>query len=204
DTIVVTSTASSGAGTLRQAILDSNLTVNAEVIEFDLGDESGCPYVISPSTRLPAVTSPLTIDGFSQPGSSPNTRLDRYDGVHCVILAGDVSEGLRLQPAANQTMKVRGIAFQRFSAAAIEVNGGGRVLIQGNTFGVTTNFLVPAGFAGDAITITGTDGSSVGSLDEATINLIGNADGAGLRLTGCNGCSVRYNLIGVDTDGHSD
>src|SRR5690606_8939736 len=70
DTIVVTSTASSGAGTLRQAILDSNLTVNAEVIEFDLGDESGCPYVISPSTRLPAVTSPLTIDGFSQPGSS--------------------------------------------------------------------------------------------------------------------------------------
>lgn len=202
--ITVTSTANSGAGTLRQAIIDSNLTVNAEVIEFDLGPAGGCPYEIVPGTALPPVTSPLTIEGFSQPGSAPNTRFDRYDGAHCVVLRGDVAQGLRLRPQANQAMTVRGIAFQRFSEAAIEVDGPGRAVIQGNTFGVVTNALLPAGFAGDAITIVGTDGSLVGGLDAESINLIGNAAGAGLRLGGCSTCAARYNLIGVQDDGHSD
>ena len=204
DVVTVTSTASSGAGTLRQAIIDSNLTSNAEVIAFNLAPAGGCPYEIVLATALPSVTSPLTIDGFSQPGSTPNTRFDRYDGEHCVVLRGDVAQGLRLRPLANQAMVVRGIAFQRFSEAAIDVNGPGRAVLQGNTFGLVTNVVLPSGFAGDAITITGTVGSYVGGTDAESINLIGNAAGAGLRLDGCSTCAVRYNLIGVEADGYSD
>ena len=204
DTIVVTSTADNGPGTLRQAILDSNQTINAEVIEFDLGASAGCPYFINLATRLPAITSPVTIDALSQPGSSPNSQLDRYDGVHCVVLAGDVTQGLRLQPATDQAMTVRGIAFQRFTEAAIEVNGDGRAVIQSNTFGVSTNPVVPAGFAGDAITVIGTNGTFVGGGNVTGANLIGNADGAGLRFTDCTDCSVRYNFIGVGANGYSD
>lgn len=202
--ITVTSTANSGPGTLRQAILDSNASSNAETIAFNLGPAGGCPYEIVPDTALPAVTSPLTIDGFTQPGSAPNSRFDRYDGTHCVVLRGDVAQGLRLRPAANQAMAVRGLAFQRFSAAAIDVDGAGRATIQGNTFGVTTNALLPAAFAGDAIAISGTTGSYVGGTDAESINLIGNAAGTGLRLAGCSACAARNNLIGVKVDGHSD
>lgn len=204
DTLVVTSTANSGAGTLRQAIIDSNQTVNAERIEFNLGPASGCPYSIPVTSPLPAVTSPLTIDGFSQAGSSPNTREDGYDGVHCVVLTGSVSEGLRLQPAAGQAIAVMGLALQRFTSAAIEADGAGSVRIWGNTFGVVTNPLVPPGFLGDAIAVNGTDGSYIGGSGGTRVNLIGNADGAGVRLTGCSGCSVRGNLIGVRPDGYSE
>lgn len=204
DTIVVTSIANNGAGTLRQAIIDSNQTVNAELIVFDLGPAGGCPYTISPSTQLPTVTSPLTIDGFTQPGSTPNSRFDRYDAEHCVILSGDVANGLRLQPSTNEAMTVRGLAFQRFTQAAIEVDGPGRAVIHGNSFGVTTNALLPATFAGDAISITGTVGSFVGGTDAGAINLIGNAVGAGLRLSGCSICAVRNNRMGVRVDGYSD
>ncbi len=204
DTLFVTSTANSGAGTLRQAIIDSNQTLNAERIEFNLGPASGCPYAISLTSPLPAVTSPLTIDGFSQAGSSANTRDDSYDGVHCVVLSGSVSQGLRLQPAAGQVITVMGLAFQRFTSAAIEADGAGSVRIWGNTFGVLTNPLVPAGFLGDAIAINGTVGTYIGGAGAVRVNLIGNADGAGVRLTDCDGCSVRGNLIGVRADGHSE
>ena len=52
--------------------------------------------------------------------------------------------------------------------------------------------------------IIGTVGSLVGGADAASINLIGNAEGVGLRLSGCSGCSVRHNRIGVGVNGYSD
>jgi uncharacterized repeat protein (TIGR01451 family) len=59
-TFVVTSTANSGAGTLRQAILDANVNPGADVINFSL---SGCPCVIALSSALPTITDSLTIVG---------------------------------------------------------------------------------------------------------------------------------------------
>lgn len=202
-TITVTSTANSGPGTLRQAILDSNQTSNAETIAFNLGPAGGCPYHLVLDTLLPAVTSPLTIDGFTQPGSAPNDHPRRYEAVHCVVLRGSVAQGLRLQPAPGEAMTVRGLAFQGFSVAALEADGDGRAIVQGNSFGVPTG-LLPAGFAGDAIRLSRTHSSLVGGTDPAASNLVGNAAGAGIRLTGCTETTVRRNFIGVRGDGFSE
>ena len=71
DTYTVTSTGDSGPGTLRQAILDANAHPGADTIEFNIAG-SGV-HTISPASALPAITDPVTIDGYSQPGSLVNT-----------------------------------------------------------------------------------------------------------------------------------
>lgn len=199
--ITVTSTANSGPGTLRQAILDSNQTVNAELIRFNLGAAGGCPYVIPLSSVLPPITSPLTIDGWSQPGSTPNSERLSDDSVRCVVLSGTVAQGLRLQPPADRQIKVSGLAFYGNSDAAIEVVGAGTVVIEGNGFGLGASVLA-SDFGGDAIRITGADGSRIGGEDEAQRNLIGRAPGAGIRLLAGSGREVINNFIGITRNGY--
>jgi hypothetical protein len=197
--ITVTSTANSGAGTLRQAILDSNLTTNAEVIRFNLGAAGGCPYEIEPTSLLPAITSPLTIDGWSQPGSSPNTESSSDDSTRCVRLLGNLTRGLRLQPPQDRQITVRGIAFFSFDTA-IDVDGDGSAVIEGNSFGTGGN--LAASFEENAILVSGADGTRIGGDDDAQRNLITRAEGAGVRLLGGTGRIVRNNFIGIVRNGY--
>ncbi|MBV8312287.1 MAG: hypothetical protein JO344_18045, partial [Planctomycetaceae bacterium] len=68
---LVINTVDRGPGSLRQAILDSNAaTGQANTIDFSIG--SGGVQTIAPVSPLPALTSPVTIDGTSQPGYDPN------------------------------------------------------------------------------------------------------------------------------------
>jgi len=75
-TIVVTSTADAGPGSLRQAILDANATPGADVIAFDFGASPGAVSVITltslaaPGQALPAITDSVTIDGSTATGWS--------------------------------------------------------------------------------------------------------------------------------------
>src|SRR4051794_1723796 len=70
-TFTVTNANDSGLGSLRQAILNANAAGGANVIQFNLSG-SGI-RTIAPLTQLPDITNSVTIDGYSQPGSSPNT-----------------------------------------------------------------------------------------------------------------------------------
>ncbi len=70
---LVTNTNDSGPGSLRQAILDSNSNPGPDTIDFNIPG-SGV-HTISPTSALPTITDPVLIDGYSQPGSSPNTLL---------------------------------------------------------------------------------------------------------------------------------
>ena len=65
-TFVVTNAADSGAGSLRQAILDANAHPGADTIVFNIPG-SGL-HTITPSTTLPTISDPVTIDGSTQPG----------------------------------------------------------------------------------------------------------------------------------------
>ena len=63
----VTSTADSGPGSLRQAILDSNTaTGGTNTIDFAIPGRG--VQTIAPLSPLPAITNPVLIDGTSQPG----------------------------------------------------------------------------------------------------------------------------------------
>ena len=86
----VTNTASSGAGSLWQAISDSNAAGGPNTIQFHIG--SGGQQLIQltgfaigqhAQDRLPDITSPVTIDGTTQPGyaGSPLIEIDGKNNV---------------------------------------------------------------------------------------------------------------------------
>src|SRR5688572_716467 len=64
-TFTVTNTQDSGAGSLRQAILDANANAGADVINFSIG--AGQQTIVL-AAALPVITDPVTIDGTTQPG----------------------------------------------------------------------------------------------------------------------------------------
>src|SRR5438128_1404125 len=70
-TFGVDNTNDSGAGSLRQAILDANASPGPDTIDFNIPGAG--PHEISPTSALPTITEAVYIEGFSQPGASPNT-----------------------------------------------------------------------------------------------------------------------------------
>ena len=71
DTFTVTNTNDSGAGSLRQTIADANTHVGLDTIAFNIPGAG--IHAIAPVTALPAVTDPVLIDGYTQPGTTQNT-----------------------------------------------------------------------------------------------------------------------------------
>src|SRR5262249_24792850 len=76
-TFLVTNTNDSGAGSLRQAILNANAAAGADVINFQIGTGAKTITLLS---ALPLISSPVTIDGGSQPG---------YAGAPIIELSGN-------------------------------------------------------------------------------------------------------------------
>src|SRR5690242_14436583 len=72
----VTTTANSGTGSLRQAILDANGNAGLDTIQFSIGNGA---QVITPTAGLPAITDLVLLDATTQPG---------YAGVPLIELTG--------------------------------------------------------------------------------------------------------------------
>src|SRR4051794_12121915 len=87
-TISVTTAADDGPGSLRQAIVDANndTTTNEVVIGFNIPGAG--VHTIAPLTLLPTITRPVVIDGYTQPGASPNTLVQGDNAVLRVELNG--------------------------------------------------------------------------------------------------------------------
>lgn len=71
-TFTVTTTADSGPGSLRQAILDSNANGDGDSDTIAFAIPGTGPHVITPTSGLPGIlTRNITIDGYTQPGVEP-------------------------------------------------------------------------------------------------------------------------------------
>jgi len=89
----VTSTANSGAGTLRQAITDANANAGLDTIRFLIlvagntfeGLAPATYAVIQVNTTLPTITGPLLIDGTSQTDTNLGSVTGRFVGVDSVV-----------------------------------------------------------------------------------------------------------------------
>ena len=88
----VTSTADSGAGSLRAAITSANTTANVggvpDIIAFALTGTG--PFTIALTSALPTITDPVDIDGYSQSGAIKNTNSTSspFNGVLRIVLDG--------------------------------------------------------------------------------------------------------------------
>src|SRR5689334_10910314 len=82
-TFVVTTNTDSGPGTFRQALEQANAAPGADVINFDLQGTNTDLHALTP---WPVITDPVLIDGYSQPGTQPNTLTDSNNAVIKVSL----------------------------------------------------------------------------------------------------------------------
>jgi hypothetical protein len=206
-TFTVTNTNDSGMGSLRQAILDANAAAGADTIAFNI--VGGGVHTIALATELPDITSPVTIDGYTQSGSSPNTN-GTSQGLNTVLqieIDGSGIGGLSvcLDVAASDTT-IKGLVINGCGSAGIYVqSAAANVVIEGNFLG--TN---PAGTASTSNTDPndGVGGAApanlrIGGTTPAARNLIsGGDDKIGMGTTsGPSGLIIQGNLIGTDVTG---
>jgi hypothetical protein len=114
-TFTVTSTNDSGAGSLRQAILDSNALGGADTIDFNLGGSGS--FTIQLSSLLPVISDALTIDASTLNGYA-NQPLLIIDGQSNWTTGFEYSSG-----SANSSFI--GIDFRGFTQNAIVINVAG-------------------------------------------------------------------------------
>jgi hypothetical protein len=204
---LVTTTADDGAGSLRQAILDSNAAPGPNVIDFDIpgagvrtvkvGETTGSP--------LPWVTNAVTIDAYSQPGSRSNSLAQGDDAVLLIQLDGSllpVGDGLDI---FSSDVTVRGLAIDLFPNTGVVILGPGVTgdTVAGNFVGVdpTGTFAEGNGWSGISLT-SGTTGATIGGTAPADRNISsGNGNnGVGIYSAGA-GNVVEGNSLGTDATG---
>ncbi len=199
---IVTNTNDSGLGSLRQAILDANNDPGMDTIIFKIPGTS--LHTIQPHSALPIITDPVLIDGFSQPGSTPNTNpvsqgCNAYlnielDGTY----AGGNANGLDIH-SGNSI--IRGLIINRFDSCGVMINYFGSNKIEGNYIGSNSSGNSYIGnFIG--IQIRNCPNNIIGGLTPATRNVIGgNSTGIYINEYYATNNQVLGNFIGVDITG---
>jgi len=212
-TITVDTTADddgiNGNCTLRHAIEAANLDLahdgctagdGTDAIEFGIG--AGGPHTIAPTSPLPAISQPVTIDGYTETGASANTLATGNDAAIMIELdgtgAGAGVDGLNINAG---TTTVRGLAINGFGGAGIDVSGAGGNTFEGNFIGTDPTGTIDEGNGGAGIEIFA-GGHQIGGADPADRNVIAGNGGSGIAFTGNTPAStVEGNYIGTDDAG---
>ncbi|MGN6543573.1 MAG: DUF4347 domain-containing protein, partial [Aureliella sp.] len=198
-TFTVTNTNDSGAGSLRQAILDANANVGADTIAFNITGTG--VHTINLLSLLPTITDQVTIDAttddsFAANGSKPAIIIDGNN------LAGD---GLVLTSTADGSV-IRGLVIRDFGSDGIEIQAGSdNNTIAGNYIGRLNASGTDAG-AGEenayaGIRVLGANNviGGTGALDRNVLS--GNGGGVYISGTSATGNILKNNYIGVDASG---
>jgi hypothetical protein len=230
-TLVVSSTADSGGGTLRAAIAAANQTPGLVTIDFAIGAH-GSFHTINLATQLPAITGTVIINGASQGGTG-------YSGQPLIELNGaGAPKGACGLTVVGNGCKIEGLRIDRFDADGILLNGnasrntiGGAAAGAGNVIfgnhndgielvnpGVTNTRIegnhIGTDFPGtaalpnrfDGILIrNGSSNNTIGGGSHNDRNIIsanGN-DGIEIVNTGSANNLIERNLIGTQADGAS-
>ncbi len=221
---LVTTTADSGPGSLRQAILDADAAgngtaANPDLIQFnvpttDPGYQSGTGvFSIKPLSALPTITDTVVLDGYTQPGASPNTLTSGDNAVLNIVVDGSQAgavDGLVI--GAGNSM-VRGLVIDNFAAApdgGLVLGGSGNNVVTGNFIGtdVTGESVAPNSNG----IYTSSPANTIGGTSPADRNIIsGNTSTPssfpyywpdGITL-GSAGNLIQGNYIGTDKSGTS-
>ena len=200
-TFTVINTNDSGQGSLRQAILDANVSnTSPDIIVFNIPGTG--PHRIAPVTALPIITGPTVIDGFSQQtGASRNTLAVGNNAVLKVELSGPgVTSGTTGLHFNFFNCAVRGLVINGF-ATGIIVNGANGI-VDGCFIGtdVTGTAARPNG-EGIRVNLNG-DTAVIGGTTAAARNLISGNSTRGVHINASAlNVSVQGNYIGTNAQG---
>jgi streptogramin lyase len=195
-TFAVTNTRDSGPGSLRQAIQNANLNFQgASRIVFNIPGE-GVQSIV-PLTDLPAMTQPTEIDGFTQPGSAPNSLAEGIDALLRIELRG------KLRVVGN-SMTIRGLVVNSSGGTGLELIGMD-CRIEGCFIGTDPTGTVDLGNELDGLHVSNSAGDQpnyIGGPDPAQRTLISGNQASGITIqVGPAATIVQGNHIGTDVTG---
>jgi hypothetical protein len=223
---VVSNTNDSGPGSLRSVIQAADASTTPATITFNLPGSG--PFVIAPLTPLPALTSTVTINGYSQPGAQANTAATGDNAVVLIQLwgvqAGSGTDGLTVSAPS---CVIEGLTIDGFSGNGITLNGNALgTTIEGDFIGIDPKgaTAMPNGGFGVAVvnttpssSLTGSvaaagkvsslaqvaaKGATIGGTLASARNVISGNGMAGVELaTGVSGVVVEGNYVGTDATG---
>lgn len=184
----VTSSADSGAGSLRQAITDANASAGTDTIQFQIGTGA---VDINLSSALPDITGPVIIDGTTQTG---------FTGTPLVNLVGGFLGGLKITGGGST---VNAIAVTS-SGLGITLDSGGGNIVTGCYIGICPqNPTASCGNFENGILINNSANNQIGGTTDATRNIISGNGFDGVEITGSasTGNIITGNYIGLRADG---
>ena len=189
-TFTVINTNDGGAGSLRQSITDANTNQGTDTIIFNI---SSGHQTIYPLGSLPEITSPVIIDGTTQPG---------YGGTPIIEINGSRGNGRGLFiTAGNSTVK--GLNINSFSGSiGIYLDKLGGNIIEGNFIGTDITGTLRPGYQSIGIYIYHSDNNLVGGTTTAARNVISGNNATGISIVYSKNNKVSGNLIGTDLTGN--
>ena len=202
-----------GACSLRAAITEANAYAGPATIAFAIPGTG--PFEIRTTSRLPELVNSAgtTIDGYTQPGASPNTAEHGSNARILVNVRGAGAaayNGLNIKTADNT---VRGLALYDFRVALfvsglnMPADSVTRNRIVGNFVCTDSSatFTAPAvnGGAGGVVIKDRAPGNRVGSAARADRNVVSGCAHRGINISyaGSNRNVVQGNLVGLSPDG---
>lgn len=223
-TLVVNSTADTNDGTcdplgtgsgnkdctLGEAISVANVNADPNIINFKIPDsDTNCDATshvctITPASPYAVIKYPVVIDGYTQPGTSPNTLTDGDNAVLRIEINGTnvhVNQGVLEISAGGSTVK--GLVINRADGDGIRLNTTGGNTIVGNFIGTDPTGGSDRGNGFDGINIDAISNNTIGGTNPADRNLISANHLNGLLLFGktATGNLVEGNYVGTDATG---
>lgn len=222
--------ANDGVCTLREAITAANTNTASGALagECVAGSAAGVDDIvfnipgagvklIAPATQLPQITTPVHINGYTQPGASANS-LSAALGSNAVFLI-EIDNGgtpnaatLTVSGASAANTIIEGLALSRSANSGCCANMGvyvtatTNVWVRGNLLGSDATGTVAKRFQDRAIYVdSNTDGviigSSIAALTPAYRNVVV-AAGTGITSSGtANNITIRGNFVGTRPSG---
>ncbi len=186
---------------LRAAIQEANDTAAPDIINFDI--PGGGVQTIKPTSELPPITAPVTINGYTQQGASPNTIAQGATNATLLIQldgsgAGGFATGL-IVSAPNCVVK--GLVINRFGEDGIRLAYSDRV--EGNFIGTDPTGTIDMGNDDEGVSVAGAN-DTVGGATPAARNLISGNDDNGILIDNVSNDKIQGNLIGTDKNGTAD
>lgn len=184
---------STGVCTLRAAIQEANATLTADVIAFAIATG---PQTITLGGSLPPITSPVLLDGTTQPG---------FAGAPLVEISGSlfIDNGITITGGSSG---MRGLVVNGFGGNAVLLNGTGGNVLEGNYIGTDLTGTQVRRNLGAGIRIE-SPSNRIGGLTPDKRNIISGNGGLGIEggvlIIGSQAVAnvVQGNYIGVDVTG---
>ena len=193
---------------LREALNAANSTTGTDTITFNIPGSG--PHTIQPGTFLPTITDPVLVDGYSQPGASPNTNPPGIgsNAVLKIELDGTNAGGASGLLIGGADCTVQGLVINRFEFAGIHILGAGASgnFVQGNFIGTDVTGSAALGNGLSNVIIQDAPNNTVGGSQAGARNIISGSDQSGVFLLGpgASGNILQGNFIGTDVTGTAD